>query len=139
MRRHPRLASASTVAAVGAVIIVALGIAAWSRGARLAVDRAHETLRRVDADLDAARTVLNSPFSTIGNSTRLWSAADFVDTTGRHRRVGARAAVRLSPAARCRSPAVAQPCGRVVYLLAEWHSPAGRAVAGVAAARTVVG
>ncbi len=62
MRRHPRFSSASTVAVVSSVIIIALGVAAWTRGNRLAVNRAHETLRRFDVDLDSARAVLNSPF-----------------------------------------------------------------------------
>ena len=61
-RRHPRLSSATTVAVLAAVLVVALAAVAWTRGTRLAANQAGETLRQLDADLESARTVLNSPF-----------------------------------------------------------------------------
>ena len=61
-RRHPRLASGSSVAVASALIIVMLATAVWTRSARLAASQARESLRVLASDLDTAGAVLNSPF-----------------------------------------------------------------------------
>ncbi len=61
-RRHPRLASASTVAVLSGIILVALVAAVWTRSNRLETARAREALRQFESELDRSRTVLNSPY-----------------------------------------------------------------------------
>ncbi len=61
-RRHPRLASATTVALMAVTILAALALVAHRRGKSLAAHQARETLRQVETAVDSAQTALNSPF-----------------------------------------------------------------------------
>ena len=100
VRRHPRLASATTVAAVGFVIIVALGIAVWSRGARLAVGRAGHTAPSRRGPGRGARGAQLPAHRRSGTRCCGHGGGGGAGTAGYHRRIESRDAAGLSLADR---------------------------------------
>ncbi len=96
-RRHPRTSSASTVAVMALLMLVALGWWAAARSTRLAASEARETLRRTEAALQVARYDLNSPFAdrleleqAVEQARAALGALQLSDTSpSRHRELGA--------------------------------------------------
>ncbi len=61
LRRHPRLLSTSSVAAVAVTLILVLGSLAWVRGREVRRSHQGDELRAFRAELDASRHLLNNP------------------------------------------------------------------------------
>ncbi len=61
-RRHSQFASATTVALLAIAIVAVLAFVVHTRGKRIAANEARETLHQIETELEAAQTVLNSPF-----------------------------------------------------------------------------
>ncbi len=64
VRRHPRLSSATSIASLSVVVIVALVAVLWMRGVRIAQNEALESLRMFQADLATVRASLNVPLAS---------------------------------------------------------------------------
>ncbi len=60
-RRHPRLSSATSIVTISMIIILALAVAFWMRGKRLAEKEAVDLLRMFQSDLATVRASLNIP------------------------------------------------------------------------------
>lgn len=82
-RRHSQLASLTSVATISALVIGTLIVALWTRSSLLAANRARDSLRMLDDQLNTARTMLNSPLVDPGELTSaVQSTADALQLAG---------------------------------------------------------